>query len=225
MDQKARNKRVHTKLPLTWRATFNSTIFNVSRGGLYFRCANPPRVGDLLELDFSLPDSTIAIRASGVVRWVSSNSISPEMDNLFGVGLEFEKIADEGTQALETFIAKQLESNTQVDREHRRLPVRVVVDYMFSGENYRTIANDISRRGMFLVSTEPLDLDDMLHMKFRLPNVEALIKARGIVRWRHTAIPETLSNVITPGMGVEFTDISEEDLQLVAQFIQSQNQS
>lgn len=214
-DEQSRNKRVRTRLPLTWKASFKSTIFNISNGGLYFKCNIPPSVGEHLELNFTLPGGTEPITAGGIVRWTSNNSNLGESENVYGVGLEFEALSDKARTALEAYIAQGLEEQ----RHSKRLQVRIVVDYMFAGSNYRTIANDISRFGMFLVTDEPLQLDDVLHMRFRLPMLDAMLKVRAMVRWRHDAIPQTLSSVITPGMGVEFMDVTEEDLLLIDQFL------
>ena len=216
-EEHARNKRVRTKIPLVWKAAFKSIIYNISSGGLYFKCNHPPNVNETLELNFTLPDTTQSISCSGIVRWVSDNSLSGETATLYGVGLEFDVLEANVKEVLDSFVDKGLAEQ----RLSRRLPVRIVVDYLFAGENFRTLANDISRTGMFLVSTDPLQLDDIVHMRFRLPDTKALIKARGLVRWRHDAIPQTLSTIITPGMGVEFTDTNEVDLQLIDRFIAS----
>jgi uncharacterized protein (TIGR02266 family) len=221
VSEKQRHKRVHTQFLLSWKPTFQSTVNNISRGGLYFRSPHPPEVGGCIDLDFTLPDSDQRIRGTGIVRWVSNNSFSTEMNNLFGVGIEFDKLDPQSTQIIEEFVTKNLANEAPGKRQHKRFSIRLVVDYSFSGEKYRTIANDIGKRGMFLVTTEPLQLDDIIHLRFHLPKVEGLIKARATVRWRHDAIPETLSSVVTPGMGVEFTDISEEDLMLIEQFLLS----
>lgn len=218
---KPRHKRVRTNLPLTWRASFASTIHNISVGGLYFKCTTPPQVGEPIELNFMLPGTQVAIHANGLVRWVSNHAWSMDNDVLAGVGVEFVELGEAQQQLLQHYV----ENKPAELRLGNRVAVRLVVDYFFAGENFRSIANELSPNGMFLVSDEPHQLEDVLHLRFLLPDVQAMIKARAVVRWRHEAIPAALENIITPGMGLEFTDVSEEDRQVIRHFIDNFNRS
>ena len=63
------------------------------------------------------------------------------------------------------------------------------------------------------MTDNPLKHDDVIHMSVETPHSDKPIEAMGIVRWRHEHVPSTLTSVIPPGMGIEFIDISPENLE------------
>ena len=211
---KDRKNRLKTRLPLEWRTSFESTIYNVSSGGLYFRSLNQPSVDSTIQLKFCLPNSDYVLETSGTVCWTSKHSASGNAE-YFGVGVQFDEMPTEKRQKFDEY----LHHLAGEQRTHLRWSTRVVIEYHFAGADYRTIANEISENGMFLVTEDPLQLDDIIHLRFSLPDSQDQIKTRAIVRWRHDAIPEDLSEVVTPGMGIEFCGLSKEDKQLISEFI------
>ena len=73
---------------------------------------------------------------------------------------------------------------------------------------------NISRGGIFITSEQPLPIDSLLEIRFRLPGKQEEIRAVGVVRWI-TGAPDA------PGMGIQFVRIAEEDNQKVSSFLDS----
>jgi c-di-GMP-binding flagellar brake protein YcgR len=215
ISMKPRHKRVFTKTPLSWTANFQSTILNISAGGLYFRSTSPPETKSSIKLSFKLPGTNHTIATEALVHWVSSNSQESKQQPLYGVGVEFTDLAASDQAKLQEFVEK----SKQEERKNRRHGSKLLVEYHFAGQNFRCMANDISRTGMFIVTTEPLQLEDMLNAKFTLPGSGERIKIRSIVRWRHVEIPTNLTSVIVPGMGIEFLTVSTEDQLVISEYI------
>ncbi len=220
-SNKRRSRRIETELPLTWRGTFTSTAYNISMGGLYFQSSHPPTVGDRIEIAVNLPDTGETIQTQGIVRWTSTHAREGAVESLFGVGVEF----DDVDQITATILESWLKKNTEQQRQHKRLPARIVVDYQFAGQKFRAIAKDISMNGMFLVCNDVLQLGDMIHLHFELPGSQILTKTRAIVRWRHDDIPKNLAAIIPPGMGVEFIDTAADDRALIQAFVDRQSKA
>jgi len=99
--------------------------------------------------------------------------------------------------------------------EHRR-DTRVIVEVdvgLLSDSNfYSGLAEDVSRGGVFVSTRTPLPTGAMVLLFFVLPHGRT-VKAEGVVRWHRS---ETTS--ATPGMGVAFTALGDEERQAIEAF-------
>lgn len=80
------------------------------------------------------------------------------------------------------------------------------------------VASNISKSGIFLVTTDPLPEKTELKLKFQIPNDPAPIEVIAVVVWcrEWDERPPHL-----PGMGLKFTHISRDDEERIDRFIRS----
>lgn len=104
--------------------------------------------------------------------------------------------------------------------ERRSSPARVRLDVdigVFSESTfYAGLSLDVSNGGVFVSTHQLLAIGTPVTLYFVLPNGHP-VEARGIVRW--TRPPST---DIPPGMGVQFTELSQPDLAHIREYCQEQ---
>jgi uncharacterized protein (TIGR02266 family) len=88
-------------------------------------------------------------------------------------------------------------------RRHRRLTVRILVDYEHNGALRREYATTLGAGGLFITSDDPPSENSMLKLRFCLAGSDELHELEGRVTWRRPA--ESNGSAIAPGMGVQFT--------------------
>jgi Tfp pilus assembly protein PilZ len=82
-------------------------ILNISLGGVFIEMENPPGFGNELDLEFTLPDTTMKCR--GLVVW--STKTSPERaGGRSGIGVRLMKIGVAEMRILDQYIAERLEA-------------------------------------------------------------------------------------------------------------------
>ena len=116
------------------------------------------------------------------------------------------------------------------ERRYTRLPFRAFVKYQDSnGIEYKTVTDDISEWGLFIQTDSPFPVGSLLSIEITFPPL--LSKAispllpkeqrKGIKATVETVnvVGEQLPKTMPSGMGVKFTDISEEDREAIMTLI------
>jgi uncharacterized protein (TIGR02266 family) len=75
-------------------------------------------------------------------------------------------------------------------------------------------SKDVSESGMFLETTTPLNIDDVLNLEFSMPGTEKSISVNAKVARVRT------EGDFNDGMGVLFIDLSEEDKIFIKEFVE-----
>ena len=78
---------------------------NLSDGGLFFETYASHRLGDQLEVRFTLPGSDTAIESTVEVRWLRAHN--PLSDTPAGVGVRFLRLDPDARAQIERFIRKR----------------------------------------------------------------------------------------------------------------------
>jgi uncharacterized protein (TIGR02266 family) len=91
-------------------------------------------------------------------------------------------------------------------RKHRRMTVRMLVDYQAMGGIHCDYATTLGAGGMFLQTELPLRRGDLVKVRFRVPGSELLHDLQARVTWHHEARSEPGGEVRTPGVGLQFVD-------------------
>jgi uncharacterized protein (TIGR02266 family) len=91
-------------------------------------------------------------------------------------------------------------------RKHRRMTVRMLVDYQAMGGIHCDYATTLGAGGMFLQTELPLRRGDLVKVRFRIPGSELLHDLQARVTWHHEARSEPGGEVRTPGVGLQFVD-------------------
>ena len=104
-------------------------------------------------------------------------------------------------------------------RSNPRFIVRIAI---FHGPYQNQILTDysvnMSTGGVFIESSWILPKDSDLTVKFKLPDSDKIIIVRAIVAWVND--PSSLKKLsLPPGMGLQFLDLSLEDLHAIRAFL------
>ena len=91
-------------------------------------------------------------------------------------------------------------------RKHRRMTVRMLVDYQAMGGIHCDYATTLGAGGMFLQTELELSRGDLVKVRFRVPGNETLHELQARVTWRHDARTDEHGLLRTPGVGLQFAD-------------------
>ncbi len=103
-------------------------------------------------------------------------------------------------------------------RKATRVPASLEVDYStYTPYDLRRIIN-ISQGGVYIRTQELLPVGSELEIRFNLPNYNRPINSKVKVMWtyRQPSVIEMNSS----GMGVQFLQIADQDLQAIEEFIE-----
>ncbi len=113
------------------------------------------------------------------------------------------------------------------NRTFRRAPISLKITVSESGDDYsiKFDTANLSEGGIFIKSSILWEPDQKFDLVFKLPNSEKEIVAKGKVarsedKYNLFLTADRDSSV--PGMGIQFTEISEEDKQIIREFIESE---
>jgi len=88
-------------------------------------------------------------------------------------------------------------------------------------KDVESITCNLSGGGLYVETNEPLPLGSPVTMEFNLPKGGPTIYARGEVAWSGRTM---VRRVCLPGMGIELTEITEEDRIRLLEFVTAINQ-
>ena len=109
-------------------------------------------------------------------------------------------------------------TDAPVSGRERRKAVRVTrsleIQYTAAGVTIRGRVSDISEGGLFIDTTNPLEVGTLVHYSFSLPvrNCPVIIKGRARVTWTQHMV----------GMGIQFLDMSREDRDRIKYWVASE---
>ena len=113
--EKRRYIRVPSNFPVKYYSTedpqaayspYESMSDNISIGGMMFFAEKMFKVGELLRLDFSLPDELKKINLFVIAKVVWVDEI--EKDKLYNTGVEFQNITEEQKREISLFVKNSL---------------------------------------------------------------------------------------------------------------------
>ncbi len=91
-------------------------------------------------------------------------------------------------------------------RKHRRMTVRMLVDYQAQGGIRCDYATTLGAGGMFLETDLRMSRGDIVKVRFRIPGGAELHELESRVTWYHAAREESDGSLRTPGVGLQFAD-------------------
>ena len=105
-------------------------------------------------------------------------------------------------------------------REHERKPLRLQLNYRdASGGNFLfEHSRNISRGGIFIETDHPLPVGSTLVIRFTTPSGDDL-EIEGDVAWVNSTSAN--SETPNPGMGVQWTDLSEDQRNTIASVVRT----
>ena len=100
-------------------------------------------------------------------------------------------------------------------RRHPRNPYSVEISYTCGTGTITENTVNLNQGGTFIKTDNPLMKDSVVKLEFDIPNISHHFKMNGRVAW----VQDRENEKRTAGMGVEFLDITKEDLKNLHQFI------
>lgn len=100
----------------------------------------------------------------------------------------------------------------------KRVAVSIPVDFSFGAEARTGLVISLSEGGLFVNTNQKLLEGTMLDLKFMLPGKWNVLHAKGIVRWFTTGESQSMFS----GCGVMFTAISDNDREMIREFIDAE---
>lgn len=87
--------------------TYAGVTRNISAGGLFVATEDLPRVGDRINLRFSLPGTGRPLAVQTAVRWIRPQESPPDEHAPAGMGLQFLNPSADDVAALDQFLARR----------------------------------------------------------------------------------------------------------------------
>jgi Tfp pilus assembly protein PilZ len=213
MRQKRKHVRIPISAPMHGLLKFTSKIKDVSISGCLVETAAPLSDGAVLDIEFALPNTARMVRAKAEVRWSGHYTSEPRTDLSGGIGLRFVELSPEDSATIGEFVQDRATQLRTFGRANISIPI------VYSEEpqppNLKAEALDISLGGLFIRTEQIPALDQELSMEFTLPGESDPICCSGKVAYLNQDIPEIFVGMIHSGMGVEFSDIKDEDLEKI----------
>lgn len=127
-------------------------------------------------------------------------------------------------------VSKALFYNKMLKR-NPRVPVSIPVEIQAGTKVIKTFSSLLSRDGMFIVTLNPLEVNFNITIGFSLPGIEKMFRTEAKVLY-NIAINKDLNIIANPrdpfkrlvahpGMAVFFTDMPQEDRELIDAYIES----
>ncbi len=95
---------------------------------------------------------------------------------------------------------------------------------VYYGPSQQTILSgftvDLSTGGLFLRVEFPLKIDEKLTLIFSLPGQNKTLSCKARVAWANIE-GNTVKPELPPGVGLQFVDLSPEDVMLISKFIET----
>ena len=222
MLEKRKYLRVPYSTPVTGKIQFVSDLRDLSINGCFVQTHANLGEGTIIEMEFTLPNTTRIIRARGEVRWAGQYTSDRRTEESRGMGIKFLEISVEDIAVISEFVKSRSETRRKFVRKSVEFPVK----YGHEPENFHLSANalDLSLGGFFLKTENFLELNSIIYVEFLLPNTNHTIKCGGRVAWLNKDIPTIFQEMINPGMGIEFREISDSDLELIDKIISEMDQ-
>jgi len=110
----------------------------------------------------------------------------------------------------------------QTHIERRSDPRYLARIAIFNGPYQKELVTDysvnMSTGGLFIETQKILPIDTQLMVKFKLPDKESIITCKSRVAWTNEP-PLLKKPSLPPGMGIQFVDLSLDDMHAIRQFL------
>ena len=104
-------------------------------------------------------------------------------------------------------------------RQHQRVPTQILIQYRNADQFFTDYIENISLGGIFVPTQQPLPENTRLQISFALPDCDELITTEGIVV--RCVQSQSDNGDSSSGMGIQFQELSEENLQLIDEYVDS----
>lgn len=110
----------------------------------------------------------------------------------------------------------QPESSTNEKRQFQRVELKTKVNFQSNNNFYEGLSQDISEGGIFIETSEILELGTQVDLCLDLPDGQR-IEVLGEVRWVREG--NDVDSKFGSGMGIHFSELDEGNLEIIRYFI------
>jgi len=183
---------------------------------------------DLLILDLHMPK----MDGFEVLEWIGENGYRNKFPVLIITGVYdpleiMEKLRDMGVARLISkaytpehiiFMVNNVlyRDLAAAGQKRVRVPVSIPVDFKIGDRQLGGCILNLNDNGLFLNTDEELLSGTVVHLTFALPESEKVMRMRGLVRW---STFEKEKKALFSGSGVMFSEIAQEDHDLIIAFV------
>ncbi len=210
--------RIPVSVPMHGHLKFAAEIRDVSIAGCFVETLAQLSQGTVLEVEFTLPNTARMIRAKGEVRWSGHYTSAGRTDQFRGVGIQFIELGSGDVAILTEFVKSRASQMRKFERFNISIPV--LYSRELEAPTLEGKAVDISLGGLFIRAEQLPELDQVLRMEFSLPGGDP-IRCSARVAYLNQDVPDTFQGMIHSGMGVEFIDITDDDLEKIDRILQN----
>jgi uncharacterized protein (TIGR02266 family) len=162
--------------------TMQTTSSRISVEGVFVRGVVTPRENAQLTLQLTLPDAG-ALDARGTV----TERVPPgQKGKEAGFWVRFDDLAEEVRKQLEDAL-RDRSGGGPAKRSFARVPIRLQVSWPSPRDFLLAYADNISAGGIFVVTSDPPQLHEVVELSLKLPDGEAPAKTNAEVIQRVTA--------------------------------------
>jgi uncharacterized protein (TIGR02266 family) len=179
-----------------------TTSSRLSVEGIFVRGVVTPRENAQLTLQLTLPDAG-ALEAHGTV----TERVPPgQKGKEAGFWVRFDDLAEEVRKLLEDALRDR---SGGPKRSFARVPIRLQVSWPSPRDFLLAYADNISAGGIFVVTSDPPQLHEVVELSLKLPDGDAPAKTNAEVIQRVTA-EQAKKSGRNPGAGLQFVGGDDE---------------
>ena len=103
------------------------------------------------------------------------------------------------------------EPESESERRHAdREPIKIPIDYSAVDVFFAEFSSNINEGGMFIETDHPGELDEIVQLQMRFPELPGSVQVGGRVAWLSDG-----KDGSPPGMGIEFLDLTPKTRQTI----------
>ena len=136
---------------------------------------------------------------------------------------EFNQISSDFRTVIRALV-KRLRNTTQklsgapgARRTEERTSAKIRVTFKNANDFFRAYIGNLATGGLFIKTTQTVPAGTVLNLEFNLPESDHLIQVKGKVIWLRSK--EESDERKPPGLGIQFVEMSSEDIKLLKNYI------
>lgn len=186
--------------------TMQTTTSRLGAKSAFIRGVVAPKEGAAVAVQLTLPGAPGPLDARGTV----IERVAPGVKGReAGFWLRFDKLGAGGSELLEGLLRDRGAPGGQAKRAFTRVPAHLQVSWPTPRDFLIAYADNISAGGIFVVTSEPPQLKEVVELSLQLPDGEAPAKTSAEVIQRIT--PEQATHLgVKAGAGLQFVGSDDE---------------
>jgi len=197
-------------------AAIQTTSRGLSGEGIAVRALVPPRLGARVSLALYLPGNPKPEVAVGVVAATARDRPVPA-----GFWVQFIAIDSGARERISALVAEKAREAREMraPRGFQRFHTQFTVRFRTAREFVREHTQNISRGGVFIQTSSPPQIDEVITVQLELPDGGKPATTSGLVMHRVTS-EEAEQQGTVPGIGVQFLDADDRFRERIDQYVE-----